>query len=71
MKIGQRVELVRRQRGALTRTELAAQLDVDRSTVTKWATGKASPRDLEQVAKILGVSVADIYAASAKKRRAA
>jgi transcriptional regulator with XRE-family HTH domain len=46
----------------LSRTQLARALGLDRSTVTKWALGVAGPRDVRRVAKVLGVSVAEVYA---------
>lgn len=72
LKLGQRVDIVRASVG-ISRAKLAAALDLDRSTVTKWATGVASPRDIEAVAKELGVPVALIFAtrapAAEKSRR--
>jgi transcriptional regulator with XRE-family HTH domain len=66
--LGQRVEIVRAKRG-ISRTALAATLELDRSTVAKWATGESSPRDLEAVAAALGATVAEIYAARPDRRQ--
>lgn len=66
-KLGHRVEVVRAAKG-ISRSELAAALEVDRSTVTKWATLGTAPRDIEAVAKVLGVDVAAIFAATPAKR---
>lgn len=63
--LGHRVEIVRARRG-ISRTKLAKALGIDRSTVVKWATIGASPRDPEAVAKALGVDIGDIYAARGK-----
>ena len=60
--LGHRVEIVRAQRG-VSRDELARRLKLDRSTPVKWATTGQGPRDLEAVARALGVEVAAIYAA--------
>lgn len=64
LPIGHRVDIVRARKG-MSRPALAALLGVDRSTVTKWATTGSGPRDIEQVAAALKVSVAEIYAARA------
>lgn len=66
--IGVRVDIVR-DRQKITRTNLAKALGLDRSTVAKWATGVAAPRDLEAVARVLGVPVGDIYQARARQPR--
>lgn len=66
--LGQRVEIVRAKRG-ISRTALAESLELDRSTVAKWATGESSPRDLEAVAAALGATVAEIYAARPDRRQ--
>ena len=66
--LGQRVEIVRAKRG-ISRTALAEFLELDRSTVAKWATGESSPRDLEAVAAALGATVAEIYAARPDRRQ--
>jgi transcriptional regulator with XRE-family HTH domain len=75
MTLGERVEAVRAAAPAnqrISRPALAGRLGLDRSTVTKWATGHGSPRDLEAVADVLGVTVAELYAGKrSRKRRAA
>lgn len=59
--IGHRVDHVRSTLG-VPRPELADRLQLDRSTVTKWATEGTSPRDLNAVADALGVTVAAFFA---------
>lgn len=46
----------------MTQAELAAALDVDRSTVAKWEAGVATPRvkNLTRLAQITGVPVQKI-----------
>ncbi len=66
-KLGHRVEIVRAAKG-ISRPELAERLGIDRSTVTKWATLGTAPRDIEAVARELGVSVAEIFAAKPARR---
>ena len=65
--LGQRVEIVRARKG-VGRTALADALDLDRSTVAKWAAGESAPRDLEAVARALGVEISEIYEARPAKR---
>lgn len=60
-RLGHRVDIVRESKG-VTRPELAARLKVDRTTVIKWGTEGSAPRDIERVAKVLGVTVAEIFA---------
>lgn len=47
----------------LTQKQLAEQLSVERSTVSKWETGEASPRAevIPQIAKTLHCSVDDLF----------
>lgn len=66
--LGKRVEIVRARSG-ISRTALAEALNLDRSTVAKWAAGESAPRDLEAVAVALNSSVAEIYAARPEKRQ--
>lgn len=66
-KLGHRVEIVRAAKG-ISRPELAERLDIDRSTVTKWATLGTAPRDIEAVARALGVDVSEIFAAKPARR---
>ncbi len=55
-----------RESAGLTQGELAAELGVDRSAVTKWETGEAMPRAslLPKLAEVLHCSIDDLYAAS-------
>jgi transcriptional regulator with XRE-family HTH domain len=55
-----------RESAGLTQGELASELGVDRSSVTKWETGKSRPRteDLPKLAEVLQCSIDDLYAAS-------
>jgi transcriptional regulator with XRE-family HTH domain len=73
--LGQRVERIRAtapEHERLSRPDLARRLGLDRSAVTHWALGNSSPRDIEAVASVLGVTVAEIYAGRRdRKRRAA
>lgn len=63
--LGHRVEIVRVRR-KISRTDLAKALNIDRSTVAKWATLGVAPRHPEEVAKALGVKVSEIFAARGK-----
>ena len=63
IKIGHRVEFVRKAR-KVSRPDLAKALDLDRSTVTKWATVGTTPQDLNATADALGVDVAAFFAPS-------
>lgn len=66
IKIGHRVDLVRQRLGKSV-TELADEMGLDRSTVTKWRTEGTAPRDLNAVAAALGVDVASFFAPSVTK----
>ena len=52
-----------RESAGLTQGELASELGVDRSSVTKWETGKSKPRteDLPRLAEVLQCSVNDLF----------
>lgn len=54
---------IRRNRLAITQKELAAIIEVDRSTIAKWETGKALPRAelLPRLAKALNCSIDDLF----------
>lgn len=47
----------------LSQQELAAKLDVDRSTIAKWETGTSSPRmnRLIQLTRVLGCSLEELF----------
>lgn len=53
----------RRRKLKMTQDDLAKQLNVDRTTVTKWETGKAAPRSfmLIRLAKILQCPVEELF----------
>ena len=54
---------IKRNRLAITQKELAAIIEVDRSTIAKWETGKALPRAelLPRLAKALNCSIDDLF----------
>src|SRR5262245_17738886 len=54
-----------REAGHLVQDDLATLLEVDRSTICRWETGKCLPRhtDVSEYAVKMGVSVADMIAA--------
>lgn len=51
-----------REKMAITQGELAAMVDVDRSTITKWETGASHPRVelLPKIASVLNCTVDDL-----------
>ena len=51
-----------RQRANIRQEDLAERLNIDRSTVAKWETGKATPRAalLPKLADILGCTVDEL-----------
>lgn len=51
-----------RIRAGLTQAELASRLGVDRTSITKWETGGASPRTgkLLEIARELGCTVEEL-----------
>ncbi len=52
-----------REKANLTQEQLANLINVDRSTITKWETGKASPRSdkLSMLAKVLDCRIDDLF----------
>ena len=52
-----------RESKKLTQEELASKMNVERSTIAMWETGKAVPRTerLPQLAEVLGCSVDDLF----------
>lgn len=52
-----------RKSSKLSQYELAIEIGTDRSTVTKWETGKAFPRTdkLPHLARLLGCRIEDLY----------
>ena len=55
--------IYRRNAAQLTQNQVAAILRVDRTTVTKWETGDASPRAdmLPRLAALYKCSIDDLY----------
>ena len=51
-----------RMKSNLTQKEVARKLQIDRSTVAKWETGKADPRaeELTKLAKLFGCTVDEL-----------
>lgn len=69
--LGQRVEAVRLTAPAaarISRSQLARLLGVDRSTIANWALGRCSPRDPEAVARVLGVTMDELFAGRRSRR---
>lgn len=63
MHISERIKRARELAG-LNLSELSRRLDVDRSTVSKWESGKQEPRGYEvcsDIAKICGVSLVEFW----------
>lgn len=52
-----------REKANLTQEQLANLINVDRSTITKWETGEASPRSdkLSMLAKVLDCRIDDLF----------
>ena len=52
-----------REGAGMTQGELAAELGVDRSSITKWETGEAMPRAslLPKIARVLSCSIGALY----------
>lgn len=59
-----------RSRLAITQEDLAAVIEVDRSTIAKWETGKALPRAelLPKLAKALNCSIDDLLSVNDEGR---
>lgn len=53
----------RRKAANLTQTQVAEILNIDRTTVTKWETGRVSPRVdmLPRLAALYKCSIGDLY----------
>lgn len=53
----------------MTQEVLASMLGLDKSTVTKWETGKAMPTadKLPELARILGCTIDDLFRTEEKK----
>ena len=56
------IKLLRQKKG-FRQEDLARELNVDRTTVTKWETGGAVPKTskLPQIAKILDCTIEELY----------
>ena len=52
-----------REKANLTQESLAKLINVDRSTIAKWETGKASPRSdkLPTLANVLNCTIDDLF----------
>lgn len=52
-----------RERANLTQGQLAATLQVDKTTISKWETGGATPRadKLPEIARALKCSIDDLF----------
>ena len=52
-----------RKKAKLTQMELAEKLDVDRTTVSKWESGKANPKTkmMPAIADICGIGIDELY----------
>lgn len=63
MGISQNIKRLRKQAG-MTQVELAEKLDVARSTITQWETGRSSPRMgmVQKLAGVFGVTSAEMLA---------
>ena len=61
---------VLRKKANLTQQQLAAKLEINRSSIAKWETGYCFPRTsmLPQLAKILGCSVDELLADAFEKK---
>ena len=63
-KFGEKIRELRKERG-LTIYEMATRLGVSRNTLTNWERGEKEPHAiemLEEIAKILKVSMKEIFA---------
>ncbi len=63
------IKLLRQKKG-FRQKDLARELDVDRTTVTKWETGGAVPKTekLPQLAKVLDCTIDELYNLSAGEK---
>ena len=63
MSIGKHIHNVRKHRLGLTQRELAALLDVDQVTVSRWERGEVTPRisSIRQLAEIAGLKVETFF----------
>jgi transcriptional regulator with XRE-family HTH domain len=52
-----------RERRRLSQGELALLLGVDRTAIVHWERGRSRPRDIDALARALGLTVARFYAA--------
>ena len=53
-----------REKAGITQEQLATQLIIDRSTVSKWETNASVPRSdmLPQIARLLNCNIDDLFA---------
>ena len=63
------IQVIRTARG-ITQEQLAVKIDVDRSTIAKWETGKALPRAelLPKLARALNCSIDNLLSLSDEGR---
>ena len=66
MTIGERISKRRAVLG-LTQGELARKLKVDKSAIAHWEANDWKPRNLERVARGLGLSMSEFWADSPKR----
>lgn len=57
--------IYRRQAANLTQAQVAAILQIDRTTVTKWETGESAPRAsmMPRLAALYKCSIGELYSA--------
>lgn len=62
-----------RNKAGISQNKVSDYLHVDRSTVSKWESGKSKPRadKLPELAKIFGCSIDDLFESEQKETRPA
>ena len=71
MKLAENIRQFRKQRG-LTQEQLAQRLDLDRTTVVKWETGKSFPRPdmLVKLTEVFGCTADELLGIERKRPEA-